>query len=107
MGKRTRRKVKSEAARFIQVPRLSVVAFGGLVIAIVISGLSIVEDAAHTRVLYQSLGNVQKEHDQLLEEHSRLSLERSTRSSLQTIESVAREGLGMEFPASIGRLDSE
>ena len=59
----------------------------GMLGAIVVSGLSVVGSAAEARSLYQALGEIQRQHDQLLEEHSRLSIERSTMSSLQKIES--------------------
>lgn len=65
------------------------------------SGLAIVESAKETRTLYQQLGEVQRKQDQLLEEHSRLSLERGTLSSLQKIEEVALQQLDMEFPEAI------
>ena len=60
-----------------------------------------VESATQTRSLYQQLGETQSAQDQLLEEHSRLSLERSTLSSLQKIEEVARDSLDMDFPEAI------
>ncbi|NKC00961.1 MAG: hypothetical protein GKR90_21030 [Pseudomonadales bacterium] len=72
-----------------------------LAILIVIGGLNVVESAAETRDLYQSLGEVQRQHDHLLEEHSRLSIERGTMSSLQKIETVALEKLEMVFPLEI------
>jgi cell division protein FtsL len=68
---------------------------------IVVGGLNVVESAAETRTLYQSLGEVQRQHDHLLEEHSRLSIERGTMSSLQKIETVALDRLGMVFPVHI------
>ena len=112
MPKRNQKKSKPHAKRertsrelrFGVVWRL---VFVGLAGSIVASGLGVVDTASETRDLYQSLGEVQREHDQLLEEHSRLSLERSTMSSLQKIETVALEELEMEFPTQIGRLENE
>ena len=100
-------KPSQRKAKTVQFASVWSVAFLILVSAIVASGLGVVHTAQDTRALYKSLGEVQREHDQLLEEHSRLSLERSTMSSLQKIETVALEQLDMEFPAHIGRLEYE
>ena len=75
--------------------------FACLAIAVAWSGLMVVDAAQSTRNLYQALGEVQREHDALLEENSRLSLERSTLSSLPKIEQVAQEQLDMEFPVQV------
>ena len=79
----------------------SVLLLIGLFFAIGYSGIKVVEAAQDTRSLYQTLGEVQREQDALLEENSRLSLERSSLSSLQKIEQVAEEQLDMEFPVSV------
>tara|TARA_B100000953_G_scaffold229773_1_gene191243 strand:- start:736 stop:993 length:258 start_codon:yes stop_codon:yes gene_type:complete len=72
-----------------------------VLIGIVGSGLGVVKSAADTRAKYQGLAELQKMHDGLLEEQSRLSLERSTMSSLQKIEQVAANDLHMHFPKNI------
>jgi len=72
-----------------------------MLIGIVGSGLGVVKSAADTRAKYQALAELQKMHDGLLEEQSRLSLERSTMSSLQKIEQVAANDLHMHFPKNI------
>ena len=72
-----------------------------LFVGIGYSGVKVVEAAQDTRTLYQTLGEVQREQDALLEENSRLSLERSSLSSLQKIEQVAEEQLDMEFPVDV------
>jgi cell division protein FtsL len=99
---KTTKSTKAKAAKPIKSIRpvwgACLVVLAGLIL---FGGLSVVESAAETRALYQALGEVQRQHDQLLEAHSRLSLERSTMSSLQKIETVALEDLHMVFPAEI------
>ena len=106
-AKKAKKKTAKSPTKVLEFASLWSVVFVALVGAIVASGLGVVETASETRTLYQSLGEVQREHDQLLEEHSRLSLERSTMSSLQKIESVALEQLEMEFPSRIGRIEHD
>ena len=81
-----------------------VMSFVGLLVAIGISGLSLVERAHEMRGLYGALGNVQRQQDELLEEHSRLMLERGALSSMQQIEVVAETELDMHFPDDIGEV---
>lgn len=105
---RKRRSVqKKPVQKMVDLSGYGVMACVSLMALIVVSGLSVVQSASSTRALYQVLGEVQREHDQLLEEHSRLSLERGTLSSLQKIETVALEDLEMQFPTQIGRLSDE
>lgn len=78
-----------------------------LLIGIVGSGLGVVKSAADTRAKYQALAELQKMHDGLLEEQSRLSLERSTMSSLQKIEQVAANDLQMHFPKNIMKVPDD
>lgn len=103
---KTKARTKSEV-KVLQISTVWALVFVSLAVSIVASGLGVIETAAETRALYKMLGEVQREHDQLLEEHSRLSLERSTMSSLQKIETVAVEQLEMEFPTRIGRLEND
>ncbi|MFT7651683.1 MAG: cell division protein FtsL [Candidatus Azotimanducaceae bacterium] len=72
-----------------------------LLLTISYSGILVVEAATDTRSLYQALGDVQREQDQLLEQSSRLSLERGTLSSLAKVEEIAQQELDMEFPAEV------
>ena len=75
--------------------------FALLLLAIGSSGLLVVEAATDTRSLYQALGDVQREQDHLLEQSSRLSLERGTLSNLTKVEEIAQQELNMEFPAVV------
>ena len=79
------------------------IAYACALLAIGWTGLAVVDSARETRTLYYELGEVQRKQDRLLEENSRLSLERSALSSLQKIEQVASEQLDMEFPQQIER----
>lgn len=77
------------------------VLFALLLLAIGYSGLLVVEAATETRSLYQALGDVQREQDHLLEQSSRLSLERAALSNLAKVEQIAQQELNMEFPAVV------
>ncbi len=78
--------------------------FAVLLVVIAISGLSLVDQAHEMRGLYSTMAEVQQQQDGLLEEHSRLMLERSTLSSMQTIEAVAESELDMHFPEGVGEV---
>jgi cell division protein FtsL len=78
--------------------------FATLLIIVVFSGLKTVAAAHEMRGLYGSLTEVQREQDRLLEQHSRLMLERGTLGSMQNIETVAQTELGMEFPEQVGEI---
>jgi len=84
------------SARAIIAPYLC---FVGLLVVLATTGLWVVDGAQTMRTLYGALGNTQKELDGLWEENSRLQLELSTLSSLQTIEEVAQNDLDMFFPS--------
>ncbi len=78
--------------------------FALLLGAIALTGLTLVGTAHETRGLYSSLGQVQHEQDKLLDEHSRLMLERGALTSMQNIEAVAQSELGMVFPEEVGQV---
>ena len=107
MAKRSAR-AKRAAKRTAKAPqKLSVrwaVVYVGLLAGIGWSGLHVVAAATETRALYKSLGEIQRAQDRLLEESSRLSLERGSISSLQKIEQVAMQDLDMLFPESVQRV---
>jgi len=84
--------------------RLWGIGFAALLVGIVVSGLSLVEEAHQMRSLYGRLAEVQHQQDALLEEHSRLMLERSALSSMQQVEAVAQEELDMHFPQELGEV---
>ncbi|MEM7081031.1 MAG: cell division protein FtsL [Pseudomonadota bacterium] len=69
-----------------------------VLVLLVWSSLIVVDNAQQMRTLYQSLGTVQGEHDELMSIRSRLRLERGAVSSLHNIEKLAQEELGMHFP---------
>jgi len=95
------RSAKKTSAATTRIPRRWTIAFGCMMVAIAYSGLQVVDAAAEARALYQRLGEVQREEDGLLEENSRLSLQRSSMSNLQKVEEVAQEQLDMEFPNQV------
>jgi len=78
--------------------------FFAVLAAITISGLGRVNAAHDMRGLYGGLGDVQRQQDRLLEEHSRLMLERGALTSMQNIEAVAQSELGMQFPDEVGQV---
>jgi len=78
--------------------------FAVLLVAIASTGLQRVVAAHEMRALYGSLGANQHEQDALLEERSRLMLERGAISSMHNIETYAQTELGMHFPLGIGQV---
>lgn len=99
MKKRSRK--NTQQAKALKVQRRWYLLFGAALVAVCYSGLQVVDAATETRALYQALGELQREEDHLLEESSRLSLERSSISNLQIVEEVAQEQLDMEFPTQV------
>ena len=99
-----RAKRKGKQPAMDRATRLWALAFVCLLIAIGATGLRTVGAAHDMRGLYGSLGEVQREQDALLEEHSRLMLERGALTSMQNIEEVAASELGMEFPSAVGQV---
>ena len=75
-----------------------------LAFGLTVTGLSLVNAAHDMRGLYRQLGEVQREQDALLEEHSRLMLERGALTSMQNIEAVAQSQLDMRFPEDVGQV---
>ena len=79
-------------------------AFAVVLVAIVASGLTLVTSAQDMRELYRMMGEVQRERDGLSAEYSRLLLERSALSSMQSIEEAAENELDMAFPEGVGEV---
>ncbi len=100
MGKAVARRQRASA----DPGRWRSAAFGALLVCIVWTALAVVEDARVTRALYQALSETQREQDQLLEQHSRLSLELGAMSSLQKVEEEATTRLNMTFPHRIEKV---
>ena len=84
--------------------RVWMLTFSALLAAIVLSGLSLVDQAHQMRGLYTGLAEVQRLQDGLLEQHSRLMLERGALSSMQQVEVVAENELDMHFPEALGEV---
>jgi len=83
---------------------LWMVGFVAVLAAIAVSGIGRVNAAHDMRGLYGRLGEVQHTQDRLLEEHSRLMLERGALTSMQNIEAVAQTELGMQFPDEVAQV---
>ena len=96
---------KAKQKTFRNRPQLMLgMAFGLSLFGIAVTGLSLVDAAHEMRGLYRQLGEVQREQDALLEEHSRLMLERGALTSMQNIEAVAQSQLDMRFPEEVGQV---
>lgn len=105
MANKKSRTRRSTSMATIQMPALSWFgAFVGLLLIMVVSGLSVVRHADEMRRLYQAAGDVQREQDNLLSEHSRLLLERSAMTSMQNVEQIAESELDMLFPTQMGEV---
>lgn len=72
-----------------------------LVLATVISGVSVVYARHKHRQAYVELSRLEKQRDELNIEFSRLQLEQATWSETNRIEQIAAERLGMSFPQDL------
>ncbi|MBV1906738.1 MAG: cell division protein FtsL [Pseudomonadales bacterium] len=77
---------------------------GALYLGIAVTGLYVSAGSQEMRGLFQQLTDIQLQQDNLLAEHSRLLLERSTHSTYQNIDQIAEVQLDMKFPESIQRV---
>jgi cell division protein FtsL len=68
------------------------------------SGIWIASMAQDVRGLFVALERNQTEQDALLDDYSRLLIERSTVSSYQNVDQVAERQLAMRFPATVERV---
>ena len=76
--------------------------FGGLICAIAAaSGVQVTTKANEMRDAYTRLSEEQARRDALLEEYSRLLLERGTLSSYRNVDRIANEALSMHFPEEV------
>ena len=76
--------------------------FGGVVWAFVAaSGVQVATELREMRVSYTKLSEEQARRAALLEEHSRLLLERGTLSSYRNVDRIANDVLSMHFPEEI------
>lgn len=80
-----------------------VFAVGVCVIAMA-SGVQVALKTHETRLSFARLSDIQARHDHLLEQYSRLLLERGTLSSYQNVDELAEEALSMHFPEEVARI---
>lgn len=69
-----------------------------LLLAVVLSGLTLVWSRHLARNLFQELEALSNQHDEQQIEWGRLQLEQATWSENSRIEQIARERLGLDFP---------
>lgn len=68
------------------------------------SGVMVALKNHEVRLSFVRLGDIQGRHDKLLEEYSRLLLERGTLSSYQNVDELAEGVLSMHFPEDVTRI---
>ena len=69
----------------------------------VMSALVLVFSTHELRQIHQSLDEAQRDETAELARHSRLLLEKSTLASLNDVESIALNELGMEYPNNLAK----
>jgi len=79
-------------------------AAGVLYAGVAASGVWIAATAQNVRGLFVALEHNQDEQDALLDEYSRLLIERGTVSSYQNVDQVAERQLAMRFPETVQRV---
>lgn len=72
-----------------------------LLISVVASGLLVVQRTHEVRQLHKGLEAARQRQDRLLDEHSRLLLERGALSAYYNVERLAETDLGMRFPDQV------
>ena len=76
--------------------------FGALLFAFAAaSGVQVATKSQEMRGAYTRLSEEQARRDALLEEYSRLLLERGTLSSYRNVDRIANEALSMHFPEDV------
>jgi cell division protein FtsL len=75
-----------------------VLGFAVLLLAVVGSGIAVVEARHQHRQLFIELSGLERERDELGIEFGRLQLEQATWAETHRIERIAREQLGMKYP---------
>ena len=79
-------------------------AAGIVYVCVAVSGVWIAATAQDVRGLFIALEHNQKQQDALLEEYSRLLIERGTLSSYQNVDQIAERQLAMRFPETVERV---
>ncbi len=76
--------------------------FGAVIFAFAaVSGVQVASKSHEMRGAYTRLSEEQARRDALLEEHSRLLLERGTLSSYRNVDRIANDALSMHFPEEV------
>ena len=70
-------------------------------LGVVVVGVQTVRQSAERRALFQRLTASQEVEDANLREYRMLLLERATVTSYNTVEPIARDQLGMDFPDDV------
>ena len=73
-------------------------------LAATVSGVQVALKTHETRLSFARLSDTQARHDALLEEYSRLLLERATLSSYQNVDQLSEDALSMHFPEEVARV---
>lgn len=76
--------------------------FGAVICAFAaVSGVQVADKSHEMRGAYTRLSEEQARRDALLEERSRLLLERGTLSSYRNVDRIANDALSMHFPEEV------
>lgn len=79
-------------------------AIGVIYAAVAASGVWVAATAQSVRGLFVALERNQDQQDALLDEYSRLLIERGTVSSYQNVDQVAERQLAMRFPEAVQKV---
>ena len=88
--------------RSVERPKARQWIFGGVIFAVAAaSGVLVAAKSDEMRGAYTQLSEEQARRDALLEEYSRLLLERGALSSYRNVDRIANESLSMHFPEEV------
>ena len=83
---------------------VGVIGAAALYVGLVLSGIKVAHKSQEMRGLFERLASNQAAQDALLQEHSRLLLERGALSAYQNVDRVAEAKLAMRFPERVERV---
>ena len=83
----------------------SLIGWLAALVAVVGSGVQVVQQSHEVRRLHGQLQDAQRTQDAELAKHSRLLLERAALAAYQNVERTAQSELQMQFPLTVERVD--
>lgn len=72
-----------------------------IVVSVLVTGFLTLEQVRTWHVKYNQVLELRAQQEELLSEHTRLQIERGSENSFDRVVEVARQDMGMDFPANV------